>query len=249
MEKHIKEFIEKANNIYNNKYDYSKCYFSNQKETITVICPMHGEFSIKRANNHIAPSKLQECPKCTKYASDITKKDNEYFIEKAKSIHKDKYDYSLVDYKRTHDKVKIICSEHGVFEQTPSNHYKYGCKSCGRIIAANKSKGKTSHFTSEGFTTIAKGRECSFYILKCFNEEETFYKIGITSLDVQSRYKRQRDMPYNYEIILEEKGVAEYIWSKENEYKRRLTDLYMPKLKFNGCKTECFKNNPTEASG
>lgn len=242
MEKHIKEFIEKANNIYNNKYDYSKCYFSNQKETITIICPMHGEFSIKRANNHIAPSKLQECPKCTKYASDITKKDNEYFIEKAKSIHKDKYDYSLVDYKGTHDKVKIICSEHGVFEQTPSNHYKYGCKSCGRIIAANKSKGKTSHFTSEGFTTIAKGRDCYFYILECWNDEEQFYKFGITSLSVKERYNKKSAMPYNYKIIQEEKGTPDEVWKKEQEYKKKLDIIYKPKIKFNGSETECFNS-------
>ena len=37
----------------------------------------------------------------------------EEFIEKAKKIHGDKYDYSLVEYKGTYNKVKILCSMHG----------------------------------------------------------------------------------------------------------------------------------------
>jgi hypothetical protein len=32
-------------------------------------------------------------------------------------IHGDKYDYSLFEYINSNDKVKIICREHGVFEQ------------------------------------------------------------------------------------------------------------------------------------
>ena len=37
------------------------------------------------------------------------------FIEKAKKIHGDKYDYSKVEYKGAHTKVCIICPEHGEF--------------------------------------------------------------------------------------------------------------------------------------
>ena len=37
------------------------------------------------------------------------------FIKKSKEIHGDKYDYSLVDYKKTDEKIKIICKKHGVF--------------------------------------------------------------------------------------------------------------------------------------
>ena len=41
----------------------------------------------------------------------------EQFIEKAKLIHGDKYDYSLVEYKNSKTKVKIKCNDCGrVFE-------------------------------------------------------------------------------------------------------------------------------------
>lgn len=54
------------------------------------------------------------------------------FIEKAKEIHGNKYDYSLVDYIGSFDKVKIICPTHGVFEQTPNGHLnlRNGCPKC-----------------------------------------------------------------------------------------------------------------------
>ena len=47
-----------------------------------------------------------------------------YFIEKAKQIHGDKYDYSKVEYVNNRTKVCIICPEHGEFWQTPDNHLK-----------------------------------------------------------------------------------------------------------------------------
>ena len=54
------------------------------------------------------------------------------FLEKSKNVHKGRYDYSLVEYKTCHDKVKIICKKHGVFEQKPYKHTNRGdgCPKC-----------------------------------------------------------------------------------------------------------------------
>lgn len=53
------------------------------------------------------------------------------FITKANRIHNDQYDYSLVDYKRSSQKVIIVCKSHGVFEQRPNNHLQgKGCETC-----------------------------------------------------------------------------------------------------------------------
>ena len=55
----------------------------------------------------------------------------EIFIEKAKKVHGDKYDYSKVNYTGGHNKVTIICPIHGEFEQTASNHLNgQGCVKC-----------------------------------------------------------------------------------------------------------------------
>ena len=55
----------------------------------------------------------------------------EQFIEKAKKVHGDKYDYSKVNYINKHTKVCIICPEHGEFYQSPNNHLSgNGCRKC-----------------------------------------------------------------------------------------------------------------------
>lgn len=56
----------------------------------------------------------------------------EEFIQKAKAVHGDKYDYSKVEYVNNHTKVCIICPEYWEYRQTPSNHLKgQGCPVCG----------------------------------------------------------------------------------------------------------------------
>ena len=64
---------------------------------------------------------------------------NEEFIEKAKKIHGDKYDYSKINYKGSREKVCIICPEHGEFWQTPSGHiYNFqGCPFCKKSKMEN----------------------------------------------------------------------------------------------------------------
>lgn len=60
---------------------------------------------------------------------------SEEFIEKAISIHGDRYSYSMVDYKNNNTNVKIICKKHGVFEQLPTNHISgKGCKFCANNV-------------------------------------------------------------------------------------------------------------------
>jgi ribosomal protein L36 len=56
----------------------------------------------------------------------------EKFIEKAKGIHGDKYDYSKVNYINANTKIIIICKKHGEFYKTPSKHTnsKQGCAKC-----------------------------------------------------------------------------------------------------------------------
>lgn len=123
-----KEFISKANKIHHNKYDYSLVNYINAKTKIKIVCPVHGVFE-QIPTKHLSG---QGCPECGKAA--ISQKSfltTKQFIEKAKLIHGDKYDYSLVNYIDTKTKVKIICPIHGIFEQTPEIHLMHcGCQKC-----------------------------------------------------------------------------------------------------------------------
>lgn len=54
------------------------------------------------------------------------------FIGKATLLHRNKYDYSNVEYINNSTKIKILCSSHGEFLQTPSDHLGgHGCPRCG----------------------------------------------------------------------------------------------------------------------
>ena len=119
-------FIEKARKIHGNKYDYSKVFYINSKTSVIIICPIHGEF-LQRPNNHLLG---QGCPKC-KAEKSARRSTREDFIEKARKIHGDKYDYSKVVYINNSTPVIIICPEHGEFLQTPQAHLSgHGCAKC-----------------------------------------------------------------------------------------------------------------------
>ena len=108
-------FIEKAKEIHEDSYDYSKVNYINADTKITIICKIHGEF-IQIPDFHI--NRKCGCPKC----SNNVKLDTLEFIEKAKQIHGNKYDYSKVEYINNRIPVIIICKIHGEFTQQPYTH-------------------------------------------------------------------------------------------------------------------------------
>ena len=126
--KTTEEFIKDAIRIHEQKYDYSLVKYINNQIKIKIICKEHGEF-LQSPNAHLSP---QNCPICNIFNSiqrhTLT---TEEFIQKAISIHSNKYDYSLVKYIGSNKKVKIICKEHGEFLQSPNSHLVgQGCSSC-----------------------------------------------------------------------------------------------------------------------
>ena len=68
----------------------------------------------------------------------MAKLTTEEFIKKAREVHRDKYDYSKVEYVNSKVKVTIICPEHGEFSQFPQKHLLgQGCPNCGLKEFAN----------------------------------------------------------------------------------------------------------------
>lgn len=127
--KSINKFIEEANIIHYNKYDYSKFKYVNNKTKGIIICPIHGEFSMT-PNNHI--SQKQGCPKCAnEHRNDWNRKNTKQFIEEANTVHNNFYNYSKVNYINSKTLVTITCPVHGDFEQTPNDHLQnHGCPKC-----------------------------------------------------------------------------------------------------------------------
>ena len=114
-----KSFINESLKIHGNKYDYSKVEYVDSHTKVCIICPEHGEFFIT-PNNHVRGKGCKQCA-IEKNASRCRLTIDD-FLERAKKVHGDKYDYSKVEYLNNSTDVAIICPEHGVFFQTPGHH-------------------------------------------------------------------------------------------------------------------------------
>jgi hypothetical protein len=113
------EFIARAKRLHGDRYDYSKTNYSNAQTKLTIICPEHGPF-LQLPGNHLKPA---GCPKCgTDSMAAQSRGHVASFIERARRVHDDRYDYSLVNYKNARSKVTIVCPDHGEFTQTPDAH-------------------------------------------------------------------------------------------------------------------------------
>lgn len=139
--KTIQEFIKEAKECHEIDYDYSKTEYKGIHEKVCIICSEHGEFW-QEAGVHL---KGGHCPKCPQQYS------QKRFLENANKIHNNYYDYSKVKYVKMHDKVCIICPEHGEFWQKPYKHLQgQGCSVCGQI-KANQNKNKSIISKGESF--------------------------------------------------------------------------------------------------
>jgi hypothetical protein len=144
------EFIEQAKLVHGTKYDYSKVDYKGTDKPVTIICPLHGEFE-QTPSSHING---RGCRKCG-IESTVQKqtKGKDKFIEQAKSIHGNEYNYSKVDYENNSTPVEIICPKHGPFLQRPSHHLHGSiCPICSNENTAQRLLSNTGDF-------IKKARE------------------------------------------------------------------------------------------
>ena len=125
----LNDFEKKHGNNYN--YKYLEEDYKNSTTKVRIICKEHGVFK-QLPSEHKNGSGCPFCSKTKKLTQDevILR-----FIKK----HNDRYDYSFVEYTTWSNHVKIICPEHGLFEQSPSNHTKgAGCPTCAKILKSKK---------------------------------------------------------------------------------------------------------------
>lgn len=144
------QFIERAKKIHGDKYDYSLVDYVNAKTPIKIICPVHGVFT-QKPYRHI--NEKRGCKYCSFEKLEgrkpiiITKQE---FIDKAKKIHGDKYDYSQVKINRKSDYVIIGCKIHGTFTQMASEHLRgRGCRLCGNIDIGHALRHTNDWFINE----------------------------------------------------------------------------------------------------
>lgn len=118
----INTFIEASNLQHDNKFNYELVEYKNVRTKVKIICPNCGIFE-QLPWVHMKGNGCRTCNIQTKTS----------FIEKSIKIHGCKYNYDLCNFINNTIPIKIICSKHGIFEQTPQNHIKgSGCTKCFR---------------------------------------------------------------------------------------------------------------------
>ena len=232
------EFIKKAKDKHGDRYDYGKLVYVKSTEKVEIVCSKHGSFW-QEASSHM--SKGYGCPKCGKEKRAVSMNNHfstEWFVEKSRVIHGNKYDYSKVDYVKNTEPVTIICNTHGEFSQEPRSHMVgSGCIKCA--------KDSNNYWSYSGW--VKAGEESSYfdgykvYVVRFYSEDEEFYKIGKTYNKLWIRFSRGQ-IPYEYEVIKIFEGSGLHICKLEEEMlKMNYKYKYNPTKEFAGSQ-ECFSS-------
>lgn len=163
-----------------------------------------------------------------------------FFIEEAKRITGDKYNYEYVIYTGNKEHVLLECNDcNYIFERTPNDLLSKNpdCYHCALL------KKHFIGFSRSNFINLCNKNntgKATLYIIHCFDDTEDFYKIGITSRSVGIRFQYKHYLPYNYEITQEIEDDADVIWDLEKYLHNLYKDYSYKPLKSFGGKTECF---------
>ncbi len=209
------EFIERCSKLHNNKYDYSLTKYVNKHKPISIICPEHGIFESTPQSHFFKKVGCKEC------SGRVT--NTEEFIKKSSYVHNNKYDYSLVEYSGSKKKVKIICPEHGEFEQIANYHLTgCGCITCG---------GKNEK-TNKEFIELSKSIHSDLYDYSLIEYKNNRTRVKI----ICKKHGEFKQIPYSHtggsgcptcNMSKGEKEIKNYLDNNNIKHKRE--------KKFNDC--------------
>lgn len=137
----LDEVISRARAVHGQTYEYPSQEYVNSSTPMLIVCREHGEFR-QSYDSHV--HQMSGCPRC--YGS--FKRTNDEFVEAAKAVHGERYDYSEASYVNNSTPVKIGCDAHGSFWQKPFKHInvQQGCPRC----ADNMSKAERKWLNAVG---------------------------------------------------------------------------------------------------
>lgn len=240
-----KIFLEKANDKFNDKFNYEEFEYINETTKGIIICPKHGEFK-QEPRLHLTSK--YGCLKCSCLLNNEEKEERRLkFINDANKKHKNKFNYEEFEYQNVDTSGIIICPKHGKFEQSPYLHMKsrYGCKECAGLKKITKNifikKAKKIHGDRYDYSqVICKDSKNKVIIIcsihgdfkqspskhlsgqgcpKCVGKNKNFYDfINEANKIHNSKYKY---IPFTYK---NNKQKIKIICSKHNEFIQTISD-------------------------
>ena len=135
----FEEFLIRARAKFGDRYTYDpESYPDNVFGEVSFTCPRHGPIKQNVVVHLNAAENSQGCPKCGReHANQSMSSDTETFIQAARAVHGDSFDYSEAVYRGSKRKLKIICRVpgHGPFFIKPNHHLSGtpGCQECSGL--------------------------------------------------------------------------------------------------------------------
>lgn len=229
MRRTKEEWIIQAKENHGKKYIYDITDFDNKIDgKICIECPTHGAFWQDPGQHLLGKG----CRKCANKSQFMTTQE---FVNKGNKIHNSIYDYSLVEYENIKKHVKIICSKHGIFLQTPFQHlyHKTGCHTCAQHYTM--SKGESDWLDSlnipnnrehrqvilefDGKKFIVDGKDGDIileYLGDFWHGNPNLYSGSEINMLAKKSYGELYDETLHRFSIFEQQGyIVKYIWESE----------------------------------
>ena len=208
------EFINRARRVHGSRYSYDHCIYVKQTQKVKINCSTHGDFEMLPAN-HLKGS---GCPECSKIEKRNTPYTQAEFLQKAHSVHSEKYDYSASIYVSSKIRIKIICKIHGAFQQLAGAHLQgKGCRKCAKKKTSDSQRSNTLEF-------IRKSREIHGDI---YGYEKVEYKNNSTRVKITCPVHGEFDqIPANH---LKGKGCRK---CKQTGPEKRTQEEFLKKAAF-----------------
>ncbi len=219
------EFIKKSNKKHDFKYTYDNVEFYNPKTTVSITCPVHGDF-LQVPSDHLQGCGCQICAGTKKITT-------EEFIVRATKTHGNKYSYKNTIIDRMDKKLIITCQIHGDFSQRAADHLNgVGCPDCAN--------GQREQYSLEYFNNYPEKASAPgiLYLVKIKKE---WCKVGITKKEtVNKRFRFSKEINIISEYTTTLKNAYEIEQQILNRFSKfRYTANELRTLNFHGW-TECF---------
>ena len=242
----IKSCINKEDYINDQLNQRALCkeYTTGSKSKVYFNCRLHGTVnkSLPQYRNN------QSCTECNKQSLIVkgklealkSKTDSITLLNLCKKVHGNLYEYDLSTFKSRTSIANIKCRHHGWFTQCLNNHItsKQGCPKCGHIV-------RTANWAKVTHNNIYNKEELQkynskLYVIRLYNELESFIKVGISSRNLNNRLSRFQPL-YKVEVLKVYKDTFDTVINEEMRIHNLFTS-YKPIYKFGGS-TECLYEN------
>lgn len=210
--------------------------YTDRDSKLTIWCEVCQEKSERSFNL------LRKTPKCGKCANNSSSRYNNKrsieYVEKELSTRHPNLILKSTEYVDNKTNLALFCTTCNATVYSPWKTLvsDIGCNNCAKEKSKKLFDINQSNKNKNEWVTIP----AIVYIIHCTNDEESFYKVGMTTVPITKRFNCHRNMPYNFKVLKEiQTNKYEGTFIERSIQDNFKDHRYTPLIKFGG-HTECF---------